>query len=160
MYSLRVLKDVDINLVQSWLSQDYIKKWFGDPIEWLEEIKGRNNKYSFIHHFIMEKCNKPIGFCQYYDYNQLPFEVMDQEEPDGTYGIDYLIGEKSSLGKGIGKCIVKLICDKAMEENGNIFQIVADPTIEEGRINIASIKVLEANQFHYDENAKLYKKIL
>jgi hypothetical protein len=69
MYSLRALEEVDINLVQSWLSQDYVEKWFGDPIEWLEEIKDRNNKYSFIHHFIMEESNKPIGFCQYYDYN-------------------------------------------------------------------------------------------
>lgn len=97
-----------------------------------------NDEYSFIKHFIAEKDGKPIG----------------------TYGIDYLIGSVELLGKGIGKEIVKIICDKVVEAEVNAIQLVADPTIELERKNIASIIVLEANGFHNDEYTKTYKKQL
>lgn len=158
MYSLRKLEEKDIEMVKSWLYQEYIAKWFGDATGWLNEIKGRNDEYNFIHHFIVEAGQKAIGFCQYYNYNQSPFEDSENLQPNGTYGIDYLIGEKNLLGKGIGKKLVKLISDKVIEENKNVIRIVADPIIEETRTNVASIKVLEANQFCYDKKSNLYKK--
>ncbi|MCC0681290.1 GNAT family N-acetyltransferase [Clostridioides sp. ES-S-0005-03] len=158
MYSLRKLEEKDIEMVKSWLYQEYIVKWFGDASDWLNEIKGRNNEYNFIHHFIVESEHKAIGFCQYYNYNQSPLEDSEIPQPNGTYGIDYLIGEKNLLGKSIGKQLVKLISDKVIEENKNVVRIVADPIIEETRTNVASIKVLEANQFCYDEKSNLYKK--
>ena len=71
-----------------------------------------------------------------------------------------MIGDEKRLGKGIGKYLVRLICDKILEENDDVVQIVADPTIEEEKTNIASIKVLEANQFYYDQKSQLYKKII
>lgn len=160
MYILRKLEDKDINLVQTWLKQECITKWFGDYTEWMDEIYGCHTKYSFIHHFIVENDNKPIGFCQYYDYCMLSQDDIDIQEPKGTYGIDYMIGEKHLLGKGIGKAIVKLICNKVLEENKQVIQIVADPTIEEKNTNISSIKVLEANQFFYDKQSNLYKKLI
>ena len=44
---------------------------------------------------------------------------MDSSDEDfgtlplvGSYGIDYLIGEESYLGKGLGKAIIALLVDK------------------------------------------------
>lgn len=55
--------------------------------------------------------NRPIGLCLYYkcvdsseDFGILPLI--------GSYGIDYLIGEESYLGKGLGKEIVTLLVNK------------------------------------------------
>ena len=157
---LRRMRDDDICLIESWLKQEYIAKWFGDYTDWMNEINGWHKEYSFIHHFVVEEENQPIGFCQYYDYCMLPLDDIDLKEPKGTYGIDYMIGDEKRLGKGIGKYLVRLICDKILEENDDVVQIVADPTIEEEKTNIASIKVLEANQFYYDQKSQLYKKII
>lgn len=155
MIYLRELEDKDINTVKKWIMQKYVSKWFGDVSDWEKELQGRKGKYSFIKHFIAEVDGESIGFCQYYDWN-CAFE--DNTEPAGTYGIDYLIGKKELLGKGLGKEIVKVICDKVIECERKVVQFIADPTIEEKRININSIKVLVVNGFCYDEKTKFYKK--
>lgn len=53
---------------------------------------------------------RPIGLCLYYkcvdngeDFGNLPLQ--------GTYGIDYLIGEEAYLGKGLGKSMVTLLVE-------------------------------------------------
>jgi len=159
MLYLRELTDEDISTVKNWIMQDYISQWFGDVSDWEKELKGRNDEYNFIKHFILERDGEPIGFCQYYNWNSI-VENEEEYEPVGTYGIDYLIGSKELLGKGIGKEIVKLICDKVIESEENVTQIVADPTIEVKRKNVASIKTLEANGFSFDERTELYRKRL
>lgn len=159
MIYLRKLKDEDISTVKNWIMQDYVSKWFGDVSDWEKELKGRNDEFSFINHFIVEEDCKPIGFCQYYNWNST-VENDEEYEPVGTFGIDYLIGSKELLRKGVGKEIVKIICDKIIESEVNVTQLVADPTIEVERKNIASIKTLEANGFHYDDKTETYKKQL
>lgn len=44
MYLLRVLKEDDIELVRTWMQQDYVFMWFGDPDEWVAEMKGRDKE--------------------------------------------------------------------------------------------------------------------
>jgi len=158
MYLLRVLQDKDIELVKAWLQQDYVSMWFGDVEDWMLELKGRDNEYNFIHHFIVEDNQIPLGFVQYYDYSKLPLEEGEIPQPVGTYGIDYMIGNRKLLGQGIGKKLVKLIFDKALEDNPEAVRIVADPIVEEARTNEASIKVLEANGFEFDRVSGLYMK--
>ena len=46
-----------------------------------------------------------------------------------------------------------------VEIEKNVFQLIADPTMEEERTNVASIKVLEANGFYID-NRQVLKKVL
>lgn len=156
MYLLRNVQDNDIKLLKDWLQQDYVAEWFGNAEDWLLEIKERDGEYSFIQHFIVEYDQMPIGFVQYYDYNEIPLVDGEIQQPSGTYGIDYMLGKRELLGQGIGKILVKFICDKVLEDHPGATRLVADPTIEEIRKNIASIKVLEYNDFHFDESSKLY----
>lgn len=157
MFILRGLENEDVIIVKKWLGKEHVAKWFGDASEWLYEIEHRNNEFDFIKHFIVEEDGVPVGFCQYYDWKKA-FE--EDREPDGTYGIDYMIGEEHFLGKGYGKELVKLICDKVIEDKPYAIQLVADPTLEEERVNTTSIKVLEANGFSYDKGLAVYKKQL
>lgn len=160
MYTLRKLQDADTELVQAWLNQDYIAKWFGNSSEWMVEINGRNKDFAFIKHFIIESDGQLIGFCQYYDCSELNAESSEKQAPSGVYGIDYLIGEASLLGKGIGKQIVKLICDEVLADQAHVIQITADPTIEKDNVNIASIRALKANQFCYDKESRIFRKLI
>ena len=159
MLTLRRLENEDVDIVKDWLMKEYVAQWFGDASEWLFEINHRHEQFAFIKHFIAEENGVPIGFCQYYNWNKAFEEDMDSE-PSGSFGIDYMLGEESMLGKGLGKQLVKLICEKVISEQPEVALLIADPTMEEARTNITSIKVLEANGFQYDKNTKLYKKDL
>lgn len=159
MFVLRRLENEDVVIVKKWLEKEYVAKWFGDPSEWLYEIEHRKDEFDFIKHFVVEENGVPVGFCQYYDWKKA-FEEEKYCELAGTYGIDYMIGEEHLLGKGLGKELVKLICDKVIEDQPDAIQLIADPTIEEERVNVTSIKVLEKNGFRYDEETAVYKKRL
>ncbi|MNI38595.1 Aminoglycoside N(6')-acetyltransferase type 1 [compost metagenome] len=153
--NLRKMSSHDILLVEEWLNKAHVKKWFGDPQEWLNEIHNCNGQYSWIIHHIVEYNQVPIGFCQYYDVSKTGGGYSWDNEPPGTYGIDYLIGDESLLGKGIGNRIIKELT-RWVIENEKSLQLIADP-IEE---NIASIRVLVNNGYKFDKVTGLYKLIV
>lgn len=106
--TLRQVDNSDIELLKNWLNKEYILKWYNDADDWLNEINGRNNSFSWIHHFIVMIDETPVGFCQYYDC----YDANDMEDwysvtrRDETFSIDYLIGDEAYLGKGYGKAII------------------------------------------------------
>ncbi len=154
---LREVSDTDIGLLTTWLSKDYILKWYHDPNDWLQEISERNNRFAWIHHFIVMEGETPIGFCQYYDC----FDANDLEDwysvvqRGDTFSIDYLIGNEAYLGKGYGKAIVKLLTDTIhQKEDGK--RIIVQPDKE----NIPSNHVLLANNYIFDIQQDYYYKLL
>lgn len=148
---LKPLMDKDIPLFEKWLDKEYIKKWFGEKEDWLNEINERNGKYSFLKHFIVYYNDREIGYCLYTDCFYL--KDLEEEEHDfkelygditeknHTYEIGYLIGEEEYLNKGIGKRIIQLLEEKIIQIGGK--EISADPSEE----NIISIKALLKNGF-------------
>lgn len=153
--TIREMYELDIPLIQDWLNKEHIRKWFGDPQEWYNEICDCEGKFSWIVHFIVEYNDEPIGFCQYYDCSKTGKGYAWDNEPIGTFGIDYLIGNEQFLGRGLGNKIVKRLNEIVIDKETPT-QIIADPIKE----NIASIKVLENNGFYYDKLTKLYKFLL
>lgn len=129
----------DLNRMRVWLEQDYIQKFWGNPQDWINEIT-ENITADWVKYFIVEG-EKPIGFLQYYETDKAP-QGEWSDEPIGTVGIDYLIGEKEYLGKGFGSKIICLLADFIKSKNEYDF-IIADPIVE----NVSSIKVLENNGF-------------
>jgi len=114
MLELRLINNNDLPLMESWLNKAHVKKWYDIPGEcsiddWMSEIKWRNDELQFLTHLIVLHEGHPIGFCQYYkcvdsdeDWGALPLT--------GAYCINYLIGNESSLGKGLGKeSIIRLV---------------------------------------------------
>jgi len=146
MLELRLLNNDDLSLVENWLNKEHVKKWYNIPGEcsiddWISEIKGRNDEFQFLTHLIVLHEGHPIGFCQYYkcvdsdeDWGALPLT--------GAYCIDYLIGEESSLGKGLGKESITQLVNKIFSLP-DAKRVVADIDEE----NKASIKALLASGF-------------
>lgn len=117
MLNLRWLKDEDIPLVESWLHSDHVKRWYEIPAlgitidDWLNELQQRQTEFQWLHYLIVEWDGQPIGLCQYYRcadsdeaFGTLPIE--------GSYGIDYLIGEADFIGKGLGKLLIQLLVER------------------------------------------------
>jgi len=141
----------DFSIIESWLNKDYIKQWFGEPKEWLDEIQNLDGEFDWINHFIVEYVGIPFGFCQYYDCSKTPKGFSWDKEPPGTFGIDFLIAEERFLNMGLGSVIIQKLTDLIVTRE-NPVQILADPDME----NTVSIKLLEKNSFVYNEATGLY----
>ncbi len=146
---LREFSNEDIPLYSKWLEKSYVKKWYGDPNDWLIEVE--SPAFAFIRHFIVEEYDKPIGFCQYYDYS-IPGETWHGTvDVEGTYSIDYLIGDEEFLGKGYGTKIIRALCEKVFAET-EAQRIIVQPDEE----NAASCNTLRSAGFVLDEENKIY----
>ena len=159
---IKPIQEEDIPLFDKWLDKEYIKKWFGEKEDWLNEINERNGQYSFLKHFIVYYNDRKIGYCLYADCFFLKyleeeghdFQEMygDVAEQNHTYEIGYLIGEEEFLNRGIGKRIIQILEDRIIEIGGK--EIAADPAEE----NIISIKALLSNGFKKKRDGD-YRKI-
>lgn len=115
---LRPITDRDVSLVEGWLNKEHVKQWYEIPskgvsiADWMYEIKERNGEFKWLTHLIATFGGKPIGMCQYYKCEDSSDEDFGTLSKDGSYGIDYLIGEESYIGKGLGKGIISLLTKK------------------------------------------------
>lgn len=151
--TLRLLVSADIPTFAAWLDKDFIRKWYGDPEEWLAEIKNESGEFDWLHHYIVEHEGAPIGFCQYYHCADTPKGFEWDNEPPGTFAIDYLIGDEAYLKKGYGSAIIMALCALIVSNHKPGF-FVADPVPE----NEDSIRLLLKNGFTLDEATGMYKR--
>ena len=151
MYFAMFLKKttrVDIDILNKWLHKDYIQNFFGDPSDWTDEIR-ENLNVKWIQYFMVHT-DKPIGFVQYYETHRGPKGIWSNE-PLGTVGIDYLIGEESYLNKGYGSKLIKALI-KEIRMSRKYSSVIANPNTE----NIASVCALVSNGFILQRNS-LYR---
>ena len=117
MLELRLLNDEDISLVEVWLNKEHVKKWYEIPRlglsinDWLYEWRERNGEFKWLTHLVVLWQGRPIGLCQYYKCEDSRDEDFGSLPIEGAYGIDYLIGEETCLGKGLGKEMVTSLVD-------------------------------------------------
>ncbi|MFV0395905.1 MAG: GNAT family N-acetyltransferase [Coprobacillaceae bacterium] len=151
---IRRIEDNDIELMKEWLKKEHVSKWYHDPEDWLYEIKERNGEFNFLHHFIVLDGDKAIGFCQYYEYKYSGEDWNCYIPLEGTYSIDYLIGDETYLGKGYGKAIVRTLTNQCFACD-NAKRIIVQPEEE----NDASCNTLLSEGYYvFDSKNKLYYK--
>ena len=118
MVQLRLLNDDDVSLVEVWLNKEHVKRWYEIPHlgvsinDWIYELNMRNGEFKWLTHLIVLWQGHPIGLCQYYKCEDSKDEDFGTLPIIGSYGIDYLIGEESCLGKGLGKKMITSLVDK------------------------------------------------
>ncbi len=143
MLEFRLLFDEDIPLVEEWLNKKHVKAWYEVPHlgitidDWLYEIKEHNGEFKWITYLIVLWQGCPIGMCLYYKCVDSVGEEFGTLPLSDAYGIDYLIGEESYIGKGLGKGIVKMLVDKIFS-----FPDAKIVTADIDKDNIASEKTL------------------
>lgn len=153
LVELRKIQDDDIPLMRQWLYKDYIIKWYQDPEEWIKEINERDNEFKFVKHFIVLYEEKPIGFCQYYTCSDAGEDWYGEIPLEGTYSIDYLIGEEEYLGKGFGKAIIELLVNRVFSID-EAERIIVLPEED----NLPSVNSLLTSGFNFDKKNQLYIK--
>lgn len=142
---LKKFTDEDIPLLAKWLDTEHIKSWFTDPQAWLDEVREREGEYSWIRHYIICRSSATIGFCQYYPYWKSGEDWHGNIPVEGTYSIDYLIGEVENLKKGYASAAVRLLGELIAEEK-DAKRIIVRPETD----NHASRNTLLSAGYSYD----------
>ncbi len=121
------LKENHIPLLASWLQKPHIIPVWQEP----EDLETLTEKYLIklpqqsVYAYIIEHESKPIGYIQYYSATKVG-NGWWPNEPEGTYGIDLMIGEEDYINKGLGpKIITEFINEIRLKEN--IKSIIIDP---------------------------------
>lgn len=151
---LRNFLDTDMRLLRSWLTLPHVIKWYHNPKLWIEELRGRFDKFSYITHLMVIVDDKPIGFCQYYQIEVAGEDWYGTIRREDTYSMDYLIGDTNYLSKGLAPKIIDLLTKKIFMET-NAKQIIVQPEEE----NLKSRRALARAGYDFDFDNKLFIKI-
>jgi len=150
---LRPFAGEDMERFAGWLKKEHVSCWYSPAENWLDELKHRNDAYSWIHHFIAEADGVPMGFCQYYDYALGGETWHNGTDISDTYSIDYLIGEEEFLGKKLAPKMIRALEEKIWKET-SAQKIIVQPEKE----NRISRRTLLSAGYCYDEIDDLFVK--
>lgn len=151
MINIRQMATDDLTLFKKWLYTPHVAKWYHEPLDWIEEIEKQDSEFDWIHHYIVEYENKPIGFCQYYACSDSDELWEGYTQLGGSYSIDYMIGEIGFVGKGFGKLIINALISK-VKTHTDAKRIVVQPEQD----NKSSCGLLLSCGFDYDIEKDVY----
>jgi aminoglycoside 6'-N-acetyltransferase len=122
-YDFRALEPKDLKLVSRWLAEPHVRQWWGEPGAALAEIRDAMSEEA-TEPMIVEHGGTAFAYVQAYDPH-LEDGHPYQDQPTGTLGIDFLIGEPSMLRRGHGTGLIAALAQMLFGEGTP--RLVADP---------------------------------
>jgi len=136
-------------LLLKWFNTLHVKAWWDPDIEWtIEKVQEKYQSYiskyklengvaKEIYSFIIELDYNPIGYIQMYNAYDFVRSTTLTGLPKSLAAIDFFIGEKEVLRKGMGtKALEKFINQFCFNKFEFVF---VDPDL----LNIAAIRTYE-----------------
>lgn len=149
--TLTTFTDDDMGRMKGWLAKDRVRAWYTHPEAWLYELENRAGEYAFVRHFIARLDGRPVGFGQYYPVAAAGEPEYASYPADGTYSIDYMLGEDDCLGRGLGADLVAALVS-AVSALPDARLVVVDPD----EANAASRACLASNGFSLDPSTGVF----
>ncbi len=167
----RIQDDIDdYKLMAKWLTDEKVLQFYEGrdnpfPLERIiETYQPMVRGYDPVVPCIFYYQNIPIGYLQYYAFNDLPETDRQKyclDSTDNVYGVDLFIGEINYWNQGIGTKVLKLLVKYIFEELHAV-QIVIDPEVRNTRAircyekcGFAKVKLLpehELREGKYQDN--------
>ena len=145
MVELRPMEPGDLALVERWLGEPHVARWFlaGSSVEAeLADIGQSLTEGSGTHMLVVLHDGEPIGWCQWYECEVDTAWAAEMGAAPGDCGIDYAIGDAGHVGSGVGTELIGALVQLVQEARPGC-GIMADPDAQ----NVASRRVLEKNGF-------------
>ena len=145
MVSLRPMRLEDLALVERWLVEPHVARWYlaGSSLETeLEDVRQSVSEAQAVHLLVVLHDDQPIGWCQWYQCDVDPAWATDVGAASGDCGIDYAIGDQTRVGGGVGTELIAALVRLVQAARPGC-RIIADPDAQ----NRASRRVLEKNGF-------------
>lgn len=153
--SVRPMDEADLTLVEAWLRQPHVARWWLTDTtvsEEIAEIRRRVRREADTATRMLTVCwdGRAVGWCQWYWWDDYPDEAADIGSRPGEAGIDYAIGEPELVGRGVGTEMIAALV-RAIRRQRPGAGILVGP--EEA--NRASRAVLERNGFRLEDVRRL-----
>src|SRR3954471_22127757 len=122
-YQFRSLSGDDLPLVRTWLTRPHVREWWGDPREQFELVRDDLDD-SAMEQFIVATADRPFAYLQCYEPAMWPEGGLGQH-PDGTRGVDQMIGAPEMVGRGHGSAFIRVFIENLLAAGTP--RVVVDP---------------------------------
>ena len=146
MISLRPMTEQDLPAVAAWLALPHVARWWTADTTAEAELAGYRQRVrgEGDHTIMLMILNDgiPVGWCQWYRWDDYPDEALEMGARDGELGIDYAIGDPACVGRGLGTELIGALVTGLRGQHPDAGFLV-DPDAA----NAPSRRVLEKNGF-------------
>jgi aminoglycoside 6'-N-acetyltransferase len=127
-YQFRPMSADDLPLVKNWLARPHVVEWWGDPDEQFGLVSGDMNEPA-MDQYIVSLNDAPLGYLQCYRLTD--WNTGFGPQPEGTRGIDQMIGIPEMVGQGHGSGFIREFIDRLLASSTP--RVVVDPDPENAR---------------------------
>lgn len=139
---LRPLSRMDETLIERWIKQPEIQRWWGDGASAFAEVRLAQESPSAICRIVMVD-GKPSGYAHAIDAalwgNSLPEGLMP-----GTWDVDLFIAEPAARGRGAGELALRLLIDEVFATT-----LALAVSVFVSVRNEAAVRIYEKAGFHW-----------
>ena len=140
-YQFRPMSAGDLPLVREWLALPHVTEWWGDPDEQFGLVSGDMTEPA-MDQYIVDIDSAPLGYLQCYRLTD--WNTGFGPQPEGTRGIDQMIGVPEMIGRGHGSAFIRVFIEDLLAAGTP--RVVTDPDPDNAR----AIKAYEKAGFHKD----------
>ena len=121
-YQFRPMTAADLPLVRRWLTMPHVAEWWGDPDEQFGLVS-EDMTHPAMDQYLVGVGDKPFGYLQCYRMTE--WNTGFGPQPDGTRGIDQMIGEPDMIERGHGSGFIRSFIEDMLAAGTP--RVVTDP---------------------------------
>lgn len=122
MYEFRPMAAADLPLIRRWLAMPHVRKWWGEPDEQFDLVSGHLT-HPTMDQYVVATQDRPFGYIQCYRMTE--WNTGFGPQPDGTRGIDQMIGEPDMVERSHGTAFIRSFVEALLGDG--VPRIIADP---------------------------------
>ena len=141
-YQFRPMVAHDLPLVRDWLALPHVREWWGDPDEQFGLVSGDMSEPA-MDQYIVSIDDAPLGYLQCYRLTD--WNTGFGPQPEGTRGIDQMIGVPQMIGRGHGSAFIRFFIEDLLAAGAP--RVVTDPA----PVNARALRAYEKAGFARDK---------
>lgn len=145
--SLRPMTKHDLAVIRAWLDLPHVARWWtpdttadAEVADYAQRLTGEGDSHTVM--LTVSEGTRPVGWCQWYWWQDYPDEATAMDARAGEAGIDYAIGDPARIGRGVGTGLIAALVSEVRRHRAGA-GVLTGPDAA----NIASRRVLEKNGF-------------
>jgi aminoglycoside 6'-N-acetyltransferase len=142
MYEFRPMTAGDLPLIKRWLMMPHVIEWWGEPNEQFDLVSG-DLTHPAMDQYIVATNDKELGYIQCYRMTE--WNTGFGPQPDGTRGIDQMIGEPDMIERGHGSAFIRQFIGALLDRGTP--RVVTDPD----PVNTRAVRAYEKAGFVRDK---------